>query len=72
MKNEKIKCIETFKYKKFSFNFSKMSFSLFQFLSFVSHFILQSPSFHINFLTNHMSRDIYRVAYQYLSSFIVW
>ncbi len=34
-------------------------------LELIVHFTLNSPSFYMDFLTNHMSHDIYKMVYQY-------
>jgi hypothetical protein len=65
MKSLKIRCIGIFPIlKKIQFNF----FKLFWLSSFFFHFTLKFSSSHMNFLTNQILMDIYRVVYHYLCS----
>jgi hypothetical protein len=57
MRCKKVRYIETFGIKKFDLE----KIMLFYLLR--VHFTFKIPSFHMDFLTNHMSRYIYRVVY---------
>jgi hypothetical protein len=63
MNNFIIRCIENFPiYIYFIFKIlTRCDFR--HFLQLIFHFTLKKLNFSINFLTNHMFRDIYRVVY---------
>jgi hypothetical protein len=65
MRNLKVKCIKHFQYKK-KIIIEKLKCHYFHHFLIIFHFTLKYPSFHMNFWTNHMFKDIHKVAYQYL------
>jgi hypothetical protein len=61
MKNLKLRCIETFLIQKFV---KIIIFKWYIFIVFLD-FTFKFPRFHMDFLTNHMSSDIYKMIYKY-------
>ncbi len=62
MKRFKVRCIKTFPtYKEFLVLKINMKFIFSSFFMINIIFHIKTPNFHMDFLINHMSNDIYRV-----------
>jgi hypothetical protein len=62
MNNSIVRCIKIYPIF-FFFIFQILTCDFLHFLPLIFHFTLKSLNFSLNFLNNHMFRDIYRVVY---------